>query len=471
MATIKSLNTILAEIRTFLKAYNRYLDTGDTSLAKDLVITPYSVGGKIVMDQVTASDNLHILSKLNGTDLDNEGTNYGLERNTGAFATVTLYFYATTLPVSDVVVSAGTQASTAGTTFAPPVLFSTVAETTFTVASAPSYYSYDRARYEFPVAAIANNTGTIGNVGAGLIIRIITPISQINGVTNLISSSGGTGTESDDDFRKRINLKMLGRDINTVDGLRVFARSHNFTDAYAIRIEDSLAERTDGVDLFVIDQYSSPATDTFTYYASTVRYYLTNRPAVDVTSIVSAVVGPVGTADYSVSIDNTTPLRRSTEAADYITIRASAGIPDGTTFTVTYTYSQNVANLQNTIDQVTNKVITSNVLIKRAYPLHFYVNATLTLIANADGPTTRSTVKNALIQFFTNYRLGSPVQESDIIIVMQQGYGDYPVNTVDSVVINSFYLQDEFGTIYNPVSESITVGNTQYAVYGNAVVL
>jgi phage-related baseplate assembly protein len=132
-------------------------------------------------------------------------------------------------------------------------------------------------------------------------------------------------------------------------------------------------------------------------------------------------------------------------------------------------YSQNIANFQNTLNQNANDVLTSNVLVKRAFPLSFYINAFLTLVANADGPATRSAVKNALIQFLDNYRLGAGIQESDIIIVMQQGYGDFPVSSVDAVVINSYYLMDEFGTTYLPVASTIAVANTQYVVYGNAV--
>ena len=206
------------------------------------------------------------------------------------------------------------------------------------------------------------------------------------------------------------------------------------------------------------------------YYAAIGKYYFTNHPVKDVTSVVS-VLGPVSSADYSVTIDNTTQVRRSALAADYIVVYVSAGIPDGTAFDVTYTYSQSIANFQNTLNQDANRILTSDPLVKRAYPLEFFANAALTLVANADGPSTRQRVKNALIQYFGNYRMNNKVQESDLIIVMQQGYGDFPVNAVDAVVINSWYLKDEFGTVYTPVADTVLVGKTQYAVYGSAILV
>jgi hypothetical protein len=471
MATVKSINTILAELKTFIRAYCRYLDTGDTSLAKDLVLTPFSVGGRLLMDQVGAVSDLHVLSRLTGSDLDNEGSNYGLERSKGTLATVNLTFYATNVPTIDMFVEAGTQVGTVGTSFGSPVIFQTVADTSFPLASIGSYYSYDRARYEFTVPAVCTITGETGNVGSGSISVINGSVSQINGVTNLIASSGGSGIESDEDFRIRIALKIAGRNLNTVNGLRAFARASAFIDAYAIRVEDADSERSTGVDLFVVDPFFSAATDTFTYTTSTERYYLANTPVDAVTSVVSAVVGAIGADDYDVHIDNASPLRRSVHASDYLTIRASASIPTGTAFTVTYTYSENIANFQNSLEQDANNVLTSSVLVKRAFELFLYMNVSLTLITNADGPTTRQRVKNAMIQYMDTYRMGTNLQKSDLIIVLQQGYGDFPVTTVDAVVINSWYLQDEFGTTYNPVDDTITVDKTKYARYGSATVV
>ena len=74
-------------------------------------------------------------------------------------------------------------------------------------------------------------------------------------------------------------------------------------------------------------------------------------------------------------------------------------------------------------------------------------------------------------QFVATYRLGDSIQKSDLIVVLQTGFGDYPIDTVDAVVISSYYLQDELGKQYLPIDEKILVGAKYYIVFGQATVV
>jgi len=471
MVDIKSKDTLLSEFRAFLKAYNNSLDTSDNSLAKDLLLLPYSIGIAAVMDQVAIARDLGILSKLTGTNLDQEATNYNLERLPGNYAAATLTFYTTTAPTSDVVIPGNTQATTAGTSFVSPVVFSTVAESRFSLSDFESYYNYDRDRYEFPVTAIATTIGSIGNVASNLITKLSSTISGISGVTNLTAATGGSDSESDDDLGERIKKAKTGRDLNTVSGLQEYMRTAGFLDAYPVRVEDADAERATGIDVFVINASSTAYTETMTYDPAQTRYYLTQRPVIAVTGVVGSIVGTLSSSQYSAYIDNTTGLRRSIYAQDYIVIDHSANMSAGEVMTVTYNYASLVRQVQGTLDLNANNVLTADPLVKRAIPLYLYLNATLTLKSNADGPTTRNRIKNALGQFMATYRLGDAIQKSDLIVVLQNGYGDYTVTEVDAVVLSSYYLQDSSGTQRSPVSEVITVSNKEYALYGSATLI
>jgi len=471
MANIKSINEILSSFSSFLRAYNKSLDTGSNSLTRDLLITPMAIAGRLLSEQAVAAADRHLLSKSTDDILDDEATNYTLVRGTGTYSVVTLTFWTTVAPIVDVFIPLGTQANTPGTPFASPISFTTISDVSVSPASAQAYYSHDRARYEFSVDAVCDVIGSSGNVGSGNIQVIGGVLTGISGVTNINGATGGSGAEGDDSLRERIRLKRVGRGLNVPNGLRGFVKDAGFQDAYALRPEDADSERCDGIDIFVVDPYTSAASDTFTYYSSTSKYYLTKRPVKDVTSVVSAVVGALGLTQYDVYIDNTSPLRRSKYGQDYIEIRLSASIPEGTQFTVTYTYNEYISNLQDTLERDSNNVLTSNVFAKRAFPVNLYINASLTLLTNADIATTKTLCRTALTQFLSGYRLGDNIQKSDLIIVLQEGYGDYAVDSVDAVVINSFYLTDEFGTTYLPVQETITVSPTQYVVYGQAVLV
>lgn len=468
MADIKSRETLLAELKVFLRAYNRYLDTGDNSLSKDLILFPYTVGGEGIMDQVEIARDLGILSRLASSDLDNEGTNYTLERNPGAYAVVSLTFYADTEPTAGVVIPAATQVQTVGTTFVDAVSFSTISEVSINVADMASYYVYDRDRYEFTVSALCDTIGSTGNVGSGTIVQIIGSVTGIDGVTNLSAANSGLDEEDDDDFKERIRLAKTGRDINTVNGLRKYVRDSGFTDAYPIRVEDSDSEKATGVDVFVVSADSETTSETFTYDAAQFRYYFTNRPVIAVTSVVGSNAGTLVASAYDYNIDRTSEYRRSIYAQDYLILRPDAGLLQGEQITVTYTYQDKVVSVQRQLNLDENNVLTADPLLKRAFPQYLTINATLTLKANVDGPTVRNKVRNALSQYMNSYRIGDDIQKSDLIVIIQTGYGDFPVYSVDAVVINSFYVTDEFGTVRQPVDEVITLTNKEYALYGGA---
>lgn len=471
MVDIKTKDTLLDELRRFLRIYNRSIDTGDNSLVKDLVLLPYSVGGQGIMDQVAIARDLKILSRIAGSDLDALATNYKLERLTGSFATVTVTFYSVTEPTDDIIIPAGTQVQTLSSLFVSGLTFTTLAEARFNVTSMATYYSFDRDRYEFPVTAISDTIGVLGNVSSDYISRLASSVTGIDGVVNLTAATGGSNEEIDDDLRTRIQAAILGRDLNTVNGLRLYAKSLGFLDAYPLRSDSTESERNTGVDVFAINNSSDVEEDTFMYDPSQDIYYFSKRPILSVTAVVGSTIGTLSTSQYSINVDNSSTYRRSIYSLDYIRITAGAGIPYGEMITVTYTYAPLVVNAQASLDLNENKILTADVVFKRAYPLYLYLNATLTLKANADGPSTRSSVKNALSQFLSTYRLGDDLQKSDLIVVCQEGYGDFPAYSVDAVVINSYYLYDEFGTTYTPSNEIISVSRKQYVVTGTTTIL
>jgi hypothetical protein len=469
MADIKSRDELLAELKVFLRAYNKNIDSGDNSLVKDLILTPYSIGAENVMTQISIARDLHILSRLSSSDLDNEATNYKLERLPGTYATVTLTFFSFAEPTSDVTILSNTTVATAGSSFSAPIEFTTISNATYAQASMGSYYSYDRNRYEFQVTALCSTIGTVGNIAGGLISQMTSTVTGIDGVTNLLAATGGTSEESDDDLRIRIQSAMTGRDLNTVTGLRSYVRSLGFLDAYPIRVENIDAERYTGIDVFVIDNSSESATETFLYDPAALTYTFVKRPIREVTSVTGSTYGILASTDYDEIIDSTSSLRRSINAVDYLRIHADVPLLLNEQITVVYNFFSQTVQAQDTIDNNDNNILTADPLLKHAFPLYLYLNAKLILKANADGPGTRSKAKNALSQLLATYRLGDDIQKSDLIVTLQTGYGDYPITSVDYVTISSYYLQDEFGNTYLPTDEVITVGYKYFVLYGDAV--
>jgi len=57
---------------------------------------------------------------------------------------------------------------------------------------------------EVTVSAVCTETGTIGNVPAGVIVLMVEPVEGVTSVTNPEPFTGGTDVEDDDTFRERI---------------------------------------------------------------------------------------------------------------------------------------------------------------------------------------------------------------------------------------------------------------------------
>lgn len=69
------------------------------------------------------------------------------------------------------------------------------------------------------VAIIAVDYGVVGNVPAGTITEIITPIAGVNSITNAAATSGGRNAETDEEFRDRYYNSTSKAGASTVDSI------------------------------------------------------------------------------------------------------------------------------------------------------------------------------------------------------------------------------------------------------------
>ena len=147
MAQFKNKETVLGELQTFIRVFNRQIDTGQNSLTRDFILVPQSIGGSLIFEQLETVNDLFILSQQDSDELDLEGTSYTLERSAGTYAIVTATFYNTATPTADIFIPAGTQIQTVGTSFVSPVLFNVISDYTVALSAVSAFFSYDRGRY------------------------------------------------------------------------------------------------------------------------------------------------------------------------------------------------------------------------------------------------------------------------------------------------------------------------------------
>lgn len=92
----------------------------------------------------------------------------------------------------NVLIKAGTQVSTQSATITPAIVFETIEDVT------------TNSEGQTIVRAVCTEAGTVGNVPAGVVTMMVTPINGITAVTNPLPFTGGTDDEDDDAFRERI---------------------------------------------------------------------------------------------------------------------------------------------------------------------------------------------------------------------------------------------------------------------------
>ena len=143
------------------------------------------------MQYIDTKGHRELLKTATGDDLDQLAALLGLARKPAERATVTVRFTLSAAQPGVTAIPAGTRVRTEG-----GVYFNTV-----------DYAEIPAGELYADVTAQAEEAGTAGNdIVPGSIQTIVDPIPYVAQVENTTTSSGGTDTESDDDFTERIYL-------------------------------------------------------------------------------------------------------------------------------------------------------------------------------------------------------------------------------------------------------------------------
>jgi uncharacterized phage protein gp47/JayE len=475
MPTIKTSQQILSEQKQFVRARNPVIDVSDGSVASQFALVPNSVGGEIIGQELLKAVNLQILANLSGADLDNEGTNYGIYRMPGSKATGNVIFISRVEPTDNIVIPANTRVSTAGTTLAPGVVFLTSRTVVMLYSQRASYYNPETGWWEIEVDVIAESYGSSGNVGVERITIMLTPITGVDAVTNREATTGGEDAESDARLRSRIRSKMLGREIGVKNGIEAFILSNiNFPDVKAILPSSTDSERVDGTDVFVIDESSREVSEEFEFFPSQRDYQLAYTPVIDISTVQGSSAGILDPlTDYELHSDITSTKRFSPLAYEFVRLTATglAKMTSGETMTVVYAYPSSLHDAWDLIRNPENLIIFADPYIKKAIKWTVDIKATVTFFSNVDTITEKQNIENALNEFLGQYRLGDPIQRSDLEIAIQTGYGDYPISSVDQVTISEIKATSSLGEVRYAVGDTINLDGKGYARLGSITFL
>lgn len=478
MAAIRDEKELVRDVRRFMRFVRPDLDTSEVSLINHLVFFPASIAGSMIFDRADEVQALQLLASLTGTALEDEASNFGFGRRTGTRARVDVIFFTVTQPTGEIVIPAGTIVSTVSFNLGRAILYRTLATRRIPAGGASqAFFVTDRQRWESdPVPAEAVETGIDSTVGDNRITVVQGSVPGIDGVFNPAASTPGKDIETDDVLRDRVQRKRMGAERNLRKGAESFLlNTRPYQDAKAIRTDEDQSERANGVDVFVIDDSLTETSQTFTHQSTIDVYALAARPVLEVIGVSGAGGdGGLGSTlteneDFYFERDVTFTQRLSAKSSDRIRLTGSGHrkIAENELFIVQYTFVPEIANGQADLDAEDTQILSANLLIKKAIRFDVDIRAAITFFAGIGDPDEqKERIQLALIDFFQSFRLGAPIQESDIIGVIQSGLSGLAIQSIDQVIIREITATSEFGEVRklsdDPTGEQITFDSKEY---------
>lgn len=219
MAIFKSFNDLVISAIEYLRLVQPELDTKPGTVSRDVFVDTPSQQIANLYSQLRSISNLSSIFSISGTDLNKLASNYGVSRISGGSATGTVVFTTNNMDV-DVLISSGSIVAARN-----GVNFATQEDVIMTATNANVYRATaTRLRTDLELAGITDEfaveitvqsltAGTSGNIGRFSITSH--NIDSISNVVNLNSFSGGSNSESDDEFRSRILSIFAGSNTGT----------------------------------------------------------------------------------------------------------------------------------------------------------------------------------------------------------------------------------------------------------------
>jgi len=204
MALTKTLQDFINDQVQYLKAAFPQINVSPGTILSSMLSIFANINYQLQSSLNTSISDTYITS-ASGTALDALGLDYKLQRFAATQATgqVTLTRQNTTAALTG---QAGQKFSTVNPDFTKVVTFTSTQP-----------FSFQAGQAQAVVNVMCDFTGSVGNVGVGMVSNIAVPIEGVTSVSNGTALSGGADRETDAAFRQRILLSTVPQ--NTVTAI------------------------------------------------------------------------------------------------------------------------------------------------------------------------------------------------------------------------------------------------------------
>lgn len=429
---------------------------------RDIFIDPISEVLENQNDRVVYLNRLLSLKyadKLVPDDVDDIIFNENIVRWGSTSGVTTVTFSRATAPSADITIPINFPLSTpVSPSTGSSIIFRTIETKTMYAASSGQYYNANTGRFEIQVSVKSTAQGSSTTVGAYTITQFRRPFPEFDTVFNETPTTDGKSIETNAEVALRYSLHVSGSQIGTPSGLKSFLLDNisSVDDVYIVYGENSYLTRDQydagAVDAWVLGDLSATRSYT-TYYNGT---YTLNKVdfqpimSVDSVSSVAAASTYLEGDDFEVET-GVGEYSYSNQASDGIRWLPGGSHPDvGDDITITYKYNSLMNILQSFFNQPAFYHMSSDNLFRWAQPTQLEINADLK-ISSGSPEVVKASVRNAVLTYINNLKLGQDVEEFDIDSEVSK------ISGVDNWVYNQLSVFGGSGV------SDITIGPNTYA--------
>lgn len=427
---------------------NRLIDLSTGNIIMDLSVESFADLVSLMTAEIDRTKQVSALDAEAMTDeeADQAAGSYNETRVGSGKASGDITFGALELPSegSPVYIPAGTIIQGRSMVTSSPITYSTAYDV---VLSSTSPYNEGTGYYEASAAAVASVPGSASNVGVGYLNQLQTTIAGIAAVYNKNAITNGTDTEDKESLISRVNLKKQGRNLNSFSGLlNQVLKDSRVKEALVIPPDNEYSIRGPGkVDIYVrgdvIAQYIQQVT------VMTKEQYLDSPPIDDQdNSITVTIDGVVYTENDNVFTyvkDESSIDRNSYIAHDKIVFTDTGYdlISDQTSYIITYNYNSLILDLQNSLQDNSNRYICGDVLVRATNARPVVMEFGFVPLAGYDKNTVITTLKTNIETYVDSLPLGTDLRKSNVSNIIENTVGvDYISNDGEFL---QFHTTDE----------------------------
>jgi len=424
------------QISTNVNTRNRTLDTRVGPI-RDLFVDPFSYVLENQNDRIVYLNDLTSLKNapnLVPDDLDDIVYNENMVRWAGSRAITTVIFARINPPTSDIVIPVNFPIATkVNPQTGVSILFRTIESQTMYASSPPSasrYYNNTSKRFEIEVAVASIMQGTTASIGQYTITEMRRPLSGIDEVYNVASTTAGRPLETNQELADRYLLHVEGSQVGTPAGIKRFLLDNisSVTDSFIVYGSSAYLTREDS-DAGAVDVWfmgDAPATRSYltTYPGTYILQSVDFQPIMSVTSV-SSVAGAAtyteGT-DYEV-VKGLTEYSYSNRGNDGIRWLPGGSHPAiGQDVTIAYTYNSLNNVISSFFTQEEYYSMGTDLLFRWAQQTSIEIEATLK-VRSGTPTTVTNVVRDAVLAYINSLKLGQNVEEFDIDSVVSKIFG------------------------------------------------